>query len=247
MIIPVIIYIYIDTEWDTTIAIFLLIALIVYIPTLLIWRRVTFTRSDFIETVKTKGVRILKRLYYPGTADIFGVYSFAYGYWDNIFIVGKFDIPTFSFSPAPRIAISRSNTVYKVGGYSPEYMKRESQIELFSLIHGPFDININIQIDENMKKIPETKIKEIDSILKDSFENVDDFYARLIFNDECLRMTVTGGSWLGDRFKKRIVKGLEVYKKISDTLNNQYPVKSWDEWEVKWNREDEQFYLQQKV
>ena len=127
-----------------------------------------------------------------------------------------------------------------------EYLYEESRIELFSLINGPFNIDIKIKIENDEKDVPATDCPEIDKILRASLSDVKHFYARLIFNKDCLRMTIIGGSWEGERFRQKIIKGFEMFQAMNNELKKKYTVGSWDSWDVKWDKKGYFFYLAPK-
>ena len=106
--------------------------------------------------------------------------------------------------------------------YLMEYLDEESRIELFSLINGPFNIDVKIKIEGDERDVPTTDCPEIDRILRTSLSDVKHFYARLIFNKDCLRMTIIGGSWEGERFRQKIIKGFEIFQAINNELKKKY-------------------------
>lgn len=219
---------------------------LVYFAVLFIWRKSTFRREDFIKIAGNLGVKFTDKIYYFSPLDIIGVYSFARGLWDNIRIVAKMDLPFFAYAPYRRISGIKNSRVVMSGGNGPEYMKEESRIELFSLIRGSADIDISIKIEDGKLDIPVTGLREIDNTLSKALKDVAYFHARLIFNKDCLRMVIIGGSWEGLRFGEKIVKGFEIFKEVDNELKSTYPVSDWKDWQVKWNRKEEEFFIESK-
>ena len=216
---------------------------IIYFALQFIWRKSTFRRGDFLALGKKMGVKFTNTLYYFSPLDIIGVYSFARGFLDNISVVAKIDFPFFAYAPFKRISGFRDGRVVLSGGDTPDYMLTESRVELFSLINGPFDIDMTIKIGDVKRDVP-TSISEIDSILNNTLKDVDYFHARLIFNTDCLRMSIIGGSWEGRRFGEKILTGFEVFRRLNSALKVKYPLGDWKDWQVKLNRKDEEFYLE---
>ncbi len=126
------------------------------------------------------------------------------------------------------------------------YLYEESRIELFSLIKGPCNVDVKIKIEDDEKDVPATDCPEIDKILRASLSDVKHFYARLIFNKDCLRMTIIGGSWEGEKFRQKILKGFEIFQAMNNELRKKYTVGSWDSWDVKWDKKGNFFYLAPK-
>lgn len=109
------------------------------------------------------------------------------------------------------------------------------RIDYVSLISSPVNIDEEIKIDKTNRKIPNTGVPEIDSILQEILRDTEDFRARLIFNNEYFRLIVISSPWLGGRYEKRIVKGFEIFRKLDEVLRNKYPHRKWEGLEMKWN------------
>jgi hypothetical protein len=232
---------------DSKIAIPIFLA---YILVAWFWNNATYRRSDFIRETESMGVRITKRLFYPSLMNIVGVYSFSCGYLDNIYLVAKLDLPFFAYAPFPRISAEKSirhKEVITDGQWVPGYIMTESQIELYSLIDGLQDSEIEIIIDKEKKIIPDTALLQVNSILKTSLKNIEEFHAKLILSKGYMKMNIIGGSWLGVRFGERIKIGIELFKRLNDELKIKYPVNSWDDYEVKWDKKNGTFYIQKKT
>jgi len=216
----------------------------IYITTLLIWKMATFTRSNFISLTESLGVKFRNKHYYYSLVEVIGVYSFARGFWDNIYIAAKIDVPFFAFAGHRRVKIGKlKDEVVMTGGDTPDYMKEESRIELFSLIEGPYDIDVSIKIEGGKGEIPVTGCQEIDELLKEHLAGVTYYNAKLLFDKTCLRLAIIGGSWEGRRFGEKIQKSFEMFKQLDNVLKIKYPIASWDKYQVKWNRSEEVFYL----
>lgn len=83
-------------------------------------------------------------------------------------------------------------------------------------------------------------------MLSTSLNDIKHFYARLIFNKDCLRMTIIGGSSEGERFKQKIIKGFEIFQAMNNELKKKYSTGSWENWDVKWDKKGDFFYLTAK-
>lgn len=222
---------------------------VAYFAAVTFWRKATFRRKDFIRLAESAGMKFIRKGFHYSPIEVLDVYSFADGFLNNIYVVAKMDIPFFAFSPHPRVSMWKSPIKdgaikTNTGGWTPDYMKEESRIELFSLISGPFNIDAEVKIENSKIEIPATGCAEIDSIVKEFFRSTNYFHAKLLFNTDCLRMTIIGGSWEGARFEEKIQKGFEIFQKLNDRLKTKYPVRDWKDWQVKWNKKDEIFYLE---
>jgi hypothetical protein len=216
----------------------------IYISVFTIWKMATFRRSNMIKLLERMGVKFINKTYFYSFIDVFGVYSFTRAYWNDIFVAAKMDIPFFAYAGHRRVKLAKlKGSIEYSGGDTPDYMKEESSVDLFSLIQGPYDVNVSIKLDDGKRNIPVTDVSEIDVVLKTHLKDVQQFNARLIFNKDCLRMSIIGGSWEGKRFGEKIQKGFEMFKLMSDALKTRYPVASWSKYQVKWNRAEETFYL----
>ena len=215
-----------------------------YFPALTVWNMATFRRRNMIKLAEKMGVKFINKLYYYSLIEILGVYSFARGYWDHIYIAAKMDIPFFAYAGHKRVKLSKlKGDIEYSGGDTPDYMREESRIDLYSLIKGPYNIDVAIKLEDGKVESPLTGCPEIDESIKKHLAGVQHFNARLVFNKDCLRMAIIGGSWEGKRFGNKIQKGFEMFKQIDDALMIKYPVASWDKYQVKWNKSEESFYL----
>jgi|YelNatPaOPRAMG01_1025707.scaffolds.fasta_scaffold47690_3 hypothetical protein len=227
--------------------------ILLFIPFWVVFRRSIFIRSDFIKVAESLNIKFIKkRLRY----SLFAPYRFANGFLDNIYIVGGFDTPVIDVSPSTghtsiyklRELSGKDRLIALLGGGKKVPLEEQSIVELFSLIEGKtFNIDVKIRIGAGECEIPVTNCEEIDTVLTESLSKTDHFNARLVFNQQCLRMTIIGGSCEGGRFEQKIIKGFEIFQKINEALKKKYPVKSWKDWEVKWDKANEVFYLAQKV
>ena len=214
------------------------ISLALYLFAVWFWRKATFRRIDFVNVGKSLGVKFIRKMFYYW---IFETHRYADGFLDDIYVVARLDFPFWSFSFFPRDEPPGGRDYSK-----PDYMKEEAKVALFSLIKGQSDINAAIRIENGKRNIPIMGNAGIDKILSDSLRDVDYFHARLIANKDCLQMTLIGGSWEGRRFGEKILKGVEIFQKIDAELKAKYPAGDWKDWQVKWNRKEEEFYLEAK-
>lgn len=222
-----------------------------------IWRISTFTRRDFIKIAESMGITRIRKKFYYSIWDYGSVYSFSDGYINDIYFVARIDSPFFAYAPSPRISLEKlikSPDKYKskmatfmVGGYTPKYMEEESRVEIFSLICAPLNFDVKIRIEAGKCEIQKTGSGEIDELLVEFLKNIDHFNARLSFYKDCLRMSIIGGSWQGEKFKRKILKGFEVFQRIHSELKKKYPAKSWDDWQIRWDAVEGRFCMDSKV
>jgi hypothetical protein len=229
-----------------------------------LWRKATFAKKDFIKLAYDLGVRFIKKRT-KISPRYFGKYRFAYGWIDDIHVAAIILSPFFSYFPGETslgIDLSKREDVSAVSGTPRSnqtswekfqaYMfagrkggpgRQESQVELFSLIKGPYSIDVIVKCEDGKDESPVTGCPEIDEAIKNHLSGAAYFNARLIFNKDCLRMTIIGGSWEGKRFGDKIQNSFEMFKQMNAALKTKYPVASWDKYQVKWNRSEETFYL----
>ncbi len=223
---------------------------ITYFIVLIIWRKSTFRRKDFVRLAESRGAKFIRKRFRYAPIDIIDVYAYADGLWDDAYVVARIDMPFFAYAPFPRISphkpMENGRVVVSSGGWRPYFMKEESRVEIFSLINGSFNIDVTIEIDDEKRDIPTTGNAEMDGILIDALRDVNYFHARLIFNKDCLRLSIIGGSWEGREFGEKIINGWELFQKLDRNLRSKYPVMDWKKWQIKWNRKEEVFYLQPK-
>ena len=238
---------------ETTIIFIGIFLLFIIVQT--IWRKATFTKKDFVELMKSFNLKKIKRpFYHPFWISLSDPHRYSEGFVDGIYVVARIDMPSIAYSPTKRISADnpdQSSDKSKKGNSmrvnsTGEYMEEESRIELFSLINGTFNIDVKIKIENDEREIPTTDCPEIDTILRASLNDAKHFYARLIFDKTCLRMTIIGGSWQGEKFRQKILKGFEIFQAINNALKKKYSVGNWDLWDVKWDKKGNFFYLAPK-
>ena len=121
-----------------------------------------------------------------------------------------------------------------------------SRVEIFSLVSGPYDIDIGINIEIGKGEIPETECFEINKALKEFISGVQYFGAAIRFNKNYLWMSIKGHPWEGERFRQKIIKGFDIFQAMNNELKKKYTVGSWDNWDVKWDKKGNFFYLAPK-
>ncbi len=255
-------------DLDVGFSVFITVIFLITVCILIAWRRATFNRKDFVELAEKVGVKFLKKRAYHWIYSVaYGllndIYIFAkidaptFGYYPpNVQVSMETGIGSFGSSnyaeyvetsirtQGPQSAWLKLKTDPFGAIWNPEYMEEVSQIELISLISGHYyDIDVVIKIEGGRGDIPRTNCPEINTALINHLKDTEHFYARLQFNKDCLRMTIIGGSWQGERFRRKILKGFEVFKEIHNELKKRYPVKSWNDWQVQWDRERKIFRL----
>ncbi|MCL4479370.1 MAG: hypothetical protein M1381_09780 [Deltaproteobacteria bacterium] len=239
--------------WNDNTILFIEIFLL-FVIALTIWRKATFTKKDFVEFIKSFNFKNIKRPFYRSFWSWNDAHRYSEGFIDGIYIVARIDMPHLAYSPSHQIVVDRadqSNNKSKVKDsrridYTGKYMDEESRIELFSLIKGPFNVDVKIKIEDDERDVPTTDCPEIDKAIRTLLSDVKYFYARLIFNKDCLRMTIIGGSWEGERFRQKIIKGFEIFQAMNNELRKKYTVGSWDNWDVRWDKKGNFFYLAPK-
>lgn len=188
-----------------------------------LWRKSTFRLRDLVRIMKLEGVQVKKRnpIFLLMQSCFF--WSFPQGSLNGSFVIAKI------------------NGAYNLplGLGDRTHLTAESvlidRIDFISLICGPFTIDEEIRIDKTNRKIPNTGVPEIDTVLQETLRDTDDFRARLIFNNEYFRLIVISSPWLGGRYEKRVVKGFEIFKKADEALRKKYPHRKWESFEMKWN------------
>ncbi len=217
------------------------ISVAIYLFIVWVWRKATFRRNDFIKLAESTGVKFTRTSFYDTPGEVIVPYRFADGFLDDIYVVARMDVPWFAFSPFPRDVPPGGRDYSK-----PDYMKEESIVALFSLVNGPFNINAILKIEGDKRDIPVTGCPEIDKVLKENLAIATYFHAKLIFNTDCLELSIIGGSWEGRNFGEKIMMGFILFNKLNNELKSKYPVMNWTNRQVKWSRKDELFYLQPK-
>lgn len=217
---------------------FAIVALILFLAAFTVWKRITFTRKDFIKTAEEIGVKFIRKRFYYTWLDFIDTSRFADGFLDDIYVVALMDFPFagFYYYDAP------SGKGYRAF----DYIKEKSRILMCFLVSGLPNIDMTIKINDVMRDVPHTGVSEIDDILTDALKNIKYFHAKLVANNESLQMTVIGGSWEGRRFGEKIVTGLEIFKRLNDELKAQYLAGDWKDWQIKWNEKRGEFYLESK-
>ncbi|MCL5879073.1 MAG: hypothetical protein M1428_04675, partial [Deltaproteobacteria bacterium] len=237
----------------------IIIIILIYIATWIAWRKITYSKRDFLKLSNNIGIKFITSQFLPKWYNDIS-HFYLMGFFNDASVVSMIDHPFMSFlvlmnkgggGPMGRYqelekqlfhsfqddtaasAIAKDNTPLQPSGsfkdinlgkaFSMEYLYEESRIELFSLIHGPFKIDIKIQIENDEKYLPATGCPEIDNALNVLVSDIKHFYARLIFNRDCFRMTIIGGSSEGERFKQKIIKGFEMFQAMNNELKKKYP------------------------
>jgi hypothetical protein len=241
-----------------------LILVLIFIASWILWRKATFSKKDFVKFARDHGIRLINKK--TGISPRFyGKYRFAYGELNDIRVAAivlspffsyfpgnasiDFVIPTQQEVPASLTSSRRNQTSwekfqsYMFSGKKGGPMGQESEVVLYSLINGPYDIDVELKFEDGKGEIPMTNCPEIDAALKKHLAGISYYNARLIFNKNCLRMTIIGDSWEGRRFAEKIRKGFGMFQQMNNALETKYFVASWDKYQVKWNRSEEAFYL----
>lgn len=237
--------------------IFMIVLLILLLLVGALWRKATFSRKDFINLATYKKMEFDEKNKL-GLWKSIGRYSFLYSYWEDIFIaariVAPLSIPLFEFRSS---ASNNMGLQQQSGQYIPSrfdfsklasvYENTElSRIEIFSLVSGSYDIDVVVNIENGKVEIPETECFEINKALKEFLTREQYFRAAIRFNKYYLWMSIKGHPWEGERFRQKILKGFEMFQAMNNELKKKYPVGSWDNWDVKWDKKGNFFYLAPK-
>lgn len=220
--------------------------LVSYFLVIWFWRKATFRRKDFIQLGKKIGVNFSRKNFCYPPNGFFAPYRYADGFLQGIYVIARMDSPFWAFMPG-----WFEDSPYKKDGQIipstkvktsklPDYMKEEAKIALFSLVKGDNEIDVTIKIDGLKRQIPVTGILDIDSVLNETLRDEEYFHARLRFNQDCLAISIIGGSWEGGRFGDKIVKGVDIFRKLDSLLKKKYPLGSWQNWEAIWQ---DKFFL----
>ena len=250
-------FIYLKKPLQINFLIFMIALLILFLIVWTIWRKATFSGKDFINLGIDKGMKFSgkKRLYsWKGI----GRYSFIYSYWKDMYVAARIvvplSIPLFEFRSS---ASNNMGLQQQSGQYIPSsfdfsklasvYENTElSRIEIFSLVSGSYDIDDVVNIENGKVEIPETECFEINKVLKEFLTGEQYFRAAIRFNKYYLWMSIKGHPWEGERFRQKILKGFEIFQAMNTELKKKYPVRSWDNWDVRWDKKGNFFYLAPK-
>ena len=211
--------------------------LLVYLFFLFIWRRYVYRRSDFVEFAKDKGMTLLN-----GTSRMQIILSS----WlrsmvrcrlDDMYIIAKIEgayMSIFGLGDSAVVTFEKLDSINRVG--------------FASLVNIPITDSIEIAIDyTNKKELPLTGISEIDELLSGYREHLDDFRGTIRIERDYICVTVLGGAWFGKRFQERIIKGLDIARKINETLGKKYQFNDWTGLEMKWDFHVQRFVLQKEA
>lgn len=218
-----------------------IIALIPYSYIFLSWKRGLFTKRDFIEILDKGGWKVLRKSFRPPGKWWFTDNSFLDAVKNDIYLIAELDSSSRMFTTYHPIKDRRTANAR---WFNPSYMAEASKIDIFCLISGPYQINQIIKVSKNVE-IPliNTNCQEINSVVSAALKKFDELNMRVIFNQNWLRITIIGGSWLGDRFRKNILNSLEVFEELKQRLSTQYKIKGFEEWKLLWSPEQNDFVL----
>lgn len=199
-----------------------------------LWRICTFRRRDLVRVMKREGVLVKNRnpIFLLLTSYF---WSFPQGTLGDAYVIaiiyGAYNLP---------ITLGEGTHI------TPERVYTQDQIDCISLINSPFNIDEEIRIEGIKKTIPNTGVNEVDNVLKESLLDTEDFRARVKINKDYLRLIIISSSWLGGRYEQRVLKGLEIFKRMDELLRSKYPHKKWEGVEMKWNGHKREFEFNQR-
>lgn len=226
---------------DVWFCILIIIALIPYSYIFLSWGRGLFTKRDFLEILDKEGWKVLRKSFRPpGKGWFIDNKSFLDAVKNDIYLFAELDRSSWLFTDYFPIKGRASNARW----FNPSYMAEASKIDLFCLIKGPYQIDQKFKISKGAGiPLMNTNCQEINSVVSAALKKFDELDVRIIFNQNWLRMTVIGGSWLGDRFRKNILNSLEFFDDLKQRLAKQYEVRSFEGCKVLWSPEQDDFVL----
>ncbi|HQM46257.1 MAG TPA: hypothetical protein PLC82_10380 [Smithellaceae bacterium] len=209
----------------------LIVSLIVAFGIIFLWRKVTFNYDDFVQVIKRMGGRgveeygLLSRLLFSNRVFI--------GHIDDLYVAAIIDSPIFSFFPG---GTSYAGIVVHSGNV-PEYKVMEvmSQVTFFIPFQLPRGADLMIESSAGIVTIVRSNIPEICNPLLAIFKEIADFQGRIAFSKIGFSLTIIGGSWQGELFRKHIISGIEISKAVGKKFKEKYNVRSISEEDITWD------------
>ncbi|WP_154650450.1 hypothetical protein [Geotalea daltonii] len=126
---------------------------------------------------------------------------------------------------------------------SDELLDNTDRVGFVFYVNTGTEKEVSISIEDKDQQPLETGIPELDAIIVSSLAGVKDFRANLLINKQFICLTIVGGVWFGHRFKKRIIKGFEIARKIDELLKKRYEYQSWSGHHMKWDAHSKRFIM----
>lgn len=185
-----------------------------FLLTLFIWRRSLYLKNDVVSFLKSMDA-----------AKVFDRNSICVFRIDGVFIAIEFDHPFYDFWPHPTVKKIEKrkniNDVILEGGYNPRYMQNISLIKLFVPHEFSRCIKSNSIAVINKKSIDSYEelgcLESMISNFRKSL-NESDIDFDLILASKWLCIQTTGGSWLGNKFEKRIRGSVDLILRINENI-----------------------------
>lgn len=212
-------------------------ALLVYLSFLFFWICIVYRRIDFIGFARDKGMTLLNG---PSRIQIIfssWLRSMVRYRLDDMYVIAKIEgayMSIFGLGYSAVVTFEKLDSINRVG--------------FASLVNIPITDSIEIAIDyTNKKELPLTGISEIDELVSGYREHLDDFRGTIRVEPDYICVTVFGGAWFGKKFQERIIKGLDIARKINETLGKKYQFNDWTGLEMKWDFHVQRFVLQKEA
>jgi len=208
-----------------------------YLFFLYFWRCIVYTRSNFVEFARNKGMKLLNG---PSRMQIIlssWLRSMVRCRLDDMYVIAKIAGAYMSISGLGNFTV-----------VTFEKLDSINRVGFASLVNIPITDSIEIAIDyTNKKELPLTGISEIDELLSGYRKHLDDFRGTIRVEPDYICVTVLGGAWFGKRFQERIIKGLDLATKMNETLGKKYHFNDWTGLEMKWDFHVQRFVLQKEA
>ena len=220
-----------------------------------VWKKVTFSYNDFLRLMKNNAVQF-KMTQSPLLYFIRGYYLFE-GILDKIYVSAIIDSPI-AFNLNTKVVKYKRTTFSQIraGGWRnirdymrvekrkiPDYKEKESQVIFFIPFQVPRGADLLIESSAGIVNIVRSNLPEISNPLLEIFKEIDNFQGRAAFTDTGFCLTIIGGSWQGELFRKRIVSGIDLSKAVSKKFRDKYDVRSISKEDIVWDSAEEVFRL----
>ena len=133
---------------------------------------------------------------------------------------------------------------YKVKFFSPAHMDYTSQVNLFYLFNSSYEIDIELKSNFSSKPEIYTECPEINETVYEFIKNLDYFHWKIVFNKQCLKLIIIGGSWQGESFARNIENGMNMFKELVNKMKGKYPVSDWKDYKFHWDEKTWEFKLE---
>jgi len=229
------------TPWS---AISTIAAVVIYALLAVRWKKGLFALNDFLALVTRYGAKISRVKFNEPGVPFSELFHFVDGFLNkDVYFIARLDRPLMAYFPIRQInrgllkstghLIPQSERLW--GGLNPSYMAQASTVDFFCLAGGgPLKEEIFFWKGAEVPRL-DIGSPEISKALEQWFSEIDHLRVRILWNEEWFRLTIVGGSWLGDCFKSNISNGLALFTLLKERLLVGRPHRSFSEWRVAWD------------